>query len=705
MKKKRTVKISIIVILVLIASFFVVIFQLFRIALSNNVDGVDIAAFAKNRNETTKVLYASRGTIYDQYGETLAQTVNSYTVIAYLSASRTKDESKPNHVVDKEMTATKLSEVFLSHGITSMSYEHILGLLNRSAYQVELGPGGRGITEFLKSEIENLELPGIAFSQSVKRYYKNSTLAPYIIGYARANEEGKIVGEMGIEKYFNDELEGTDGYVKYETDAYGYKLPNSPETRVEADSGKDIYLTIDSHIQLFLLQAVQNLVDNYKMDWLTFTVADAKTGAILASASEPSFDLNKTNITNYLNPLVSYQYEPGSTMKIYSFLAAMEDGQYDGDELYDSGTLQAGEYTIHDFNDVGWGKISFDTGFAYSSNTAAGRLAKRIGGEKLRDFYENLGFGEPTGITLPGELSGKIDFYYESEVVTASFGQGIVTTPIQNIQALTMLANNGTTLQPYVVDKIVDSNTGKVEYQAQRTELNKVAKEENVYKIRSLMDKALYDTITDAKYFQPSNIRMIGKTGTANIAAPGGGYLTGKYDYIRSFAGLFPADDPKYIVYISTKQFVGPVKEIAKAVTTVVEDIANYKNIAEIEATNSDEQIIILDNYINTSVLESEEKLKQQGLNPIILGDGKYIINIYPKKGTKLIKGTKVFLITSNSNILMPDIINWSENEVKTLCGLLGIKYNISGYGNVISQSIEANTLINSDSILNVELK
>ena len=268
-----------------------------------------------------------------------------------------------------------------------------------------------------------------------------------------------------------------------------------------------------------------------------------------------------------------------------------------------------------------------------------------------------------------------------------------------------MLANNGTTLQPYVVDKIVDSNTGKVEYQAKRTELNKVAKEENVYKIRSLMDKALYDTITDAKYFQPNNVRMIGKTGTANIAAPGGGYLTGKYDYIRSFAGLFPADDPKYIVYISTKQFVGPVKEIAKAVTTVVEDIANYKNIAEIEATNSDEQIIILDNYINTSVLESEEKLKQQGLNPIILGDGKYIINIYPKKGTKLIKGTKVFLITSNSNILMPDIINWSENEVKTLCGLLGIKYNISGYGNVISQSIEANTLINSDSILNVELK
>ena len=703
MNKKRTVKISIFVILVLIASFFVVIFQLFRIALMPEVDGVDIAAFAKNRNETTKTLYASRGTIYDQYGETLAQTVNSYTVIAYLSPSRTKDENKPNHVVDKEETAKKLEEVFQKNNIKSMTYEHILELLNRSAYQVELGPGGRGITEFLKSEIEALELPGIGFTQSTKRYYKNSTLAPYIIGYARANDEGKITGEMGIEKYFNDELEGEDGFVTYETDAYGYRLPNSPETRVEAQSGKDIYLTIDSHIQLFLLQAVQNLVDNYKMDWLTFTVADAKTGAILGSASEPTFDLNKQNITNYLNPMVSYAYEPGSTMKIYSFMAAIENGQYDGSETYQSGSLEVDGYVIHDFNDVGWGVIDYDTGFARSSNTAAGRLAQRIGGEKLRDFYEAAGFGEQTGITLPGEQAGNLDFYYGSEVVTASFGQGITTTPIQNIQALTMLANNGTILQPYVVDKIVDSKSEKVEYQAKRTEVRKVASEESINKVRSLMDKALYDTITDAKYYQPSNVRMIGKTGTANFTQ-NGVYMSGKYDYIRSFAGLFPAEDPQYIVYISVKQFVGPIKELAKVVTTVVEDIANYKNIANLETTNTNEQIIVFDNYINTSVVESEEKLKQMGLNPIILGDGKYIINIYPKKGTKVIKGTKIFIITSNNNIVMPDITNWSENEVKTFAGLVGIKCNINGYGKVISQSIEKGTIIDSNSILNVEL-
>ena len=705
MKKKRTIKINLLVVIVLIASFFLVVLQLFHIALFNEIDGIDIATFAKNRNTTTKTLYASRGTIYDYYGETLAQTVNSYTVIAYLSSSRTTDESKPNHVVDKEMTAQKLAEVFAKNNVSSMTYERILDLLNRDVYQVELGPGGRNITEFLKSEIEALELPGITFSQSTKRYYKNSTLAPYVIGYAKANEDGKIIGEMGIEKYFNDELEGEDGYVTYETDAYGYRLPNSSETRVEAESGRDIYLTIDSHIQLFLLQAVQNLVNNYIMDWLTFTVADAKTGAILASASEPTFDLNKQDMTSYLNPLVSYQYEPGSTMKIYSFLASIENGIYDGSATYQSGQLSVGDTIIHDFNDVGWGTITYDTGFAYSSNTAAARLALNLGADKLRDFYESSGFGQKTEITLPGELSGQIDFMYDTEIATAAYGQGITTTPIQNIQALTMIANDGVVLKPYIVDKIVDSKTNKVEYQAQKEELNKVASSSSISKIRSLMDDALYNTITDAKYFQPNNIRMIGKTGTANIASPSGGYLSGKYDYIRSFAGLFPADDPKYIVYISVKQFVGPVKEIAKAVTTVVEDIANYKNIAQIESNNSDEQIIILNNYLNKDVLEVEEKLKQLKLNPIILGDGKYIINIYPKENSKVIAGAKVFVLTSNNNILMPNVIGYSENEIITLCNFIGLKYHIEGYGNVVSQSIEPNTLIDFNSELNIILQ
>ena len=377
----------------------------------------------------------------------------------------------------------------------------------------------------------------------------------------KANDDGKITGEMGIENYYNYELEGVDGSSTYETDAYGYRLPNSTEKRIEPKQGKDIYLTIDSNIQMFLEQAVQGLSDNNKMSWLTFTIADAKTGAILGSASNPTFNLNKQDMKSYLDPMVSYQYEPGSTMKIYAFLAAMETGKYNGNDKYQTGELQAGDTTIHDFNEVGWGTITYDEGFARSSNTAAGRLALKIGAEKLRNFYERAGIGKKTDITLPGEVEGTIKFTYDSEIATAAFGQGITTTPIQNIQALTMIANDGVMLKPYIVDKIVDPNTKEVVFQGGREELGQVASKESIDKIRQLMSDAIYLDLTDARYYKPNNIKIIGKTGTANIPSPNGGYLpassTNPLNYVRSFAALFPAENPTYVMYVSVKQFNG----------------------------------------------------------------------------------------------------------------------------------------------------
>ena len=707
MKKQRTIEInifSIVFIVIIIASFLFAIIKLGYVVLSDEVDGMNIEAFAKNRNTKTQTLYASRGTIYDTNGEILAQSVNSYTVIAYLSKSRTKDMENPKHVVNKEDTAKRLSEVFEKNNITSMTYEHILKLLNtENVYQVELGPGGRNITELIKSQIEALDLPGIDFLSSTKRYYKMATLAPYIVGYAKSNDEGKIVGEMGIEKYFNDELEGKDGKKEYESDIYGYRLPNSPEIVTNPVSGSDIYLTIDSNIQMFLEQEIAKLSDEFEMSWITFTIADAKTGAILGSASNPTFNLNKLNITSYLDPLVSYQYEPGSTMKIYSFLAAMENGVYDGSDTYMSGTIKVDNATIKDFNGVGWGKITYDEGFAYSSNTAATNLSFKTGRDNLYSFYESLGFGEKTGITLPGEVSGDIDFTYKTELATASFGQGITTTPIQNIQALTMIANDGVELKPYIVSRIEDSNTKKVTYEGKREELGQKASKESIDKIRSLMYDVVYSGKTDAKYYQPNNINMIGKTGTAQITGPNG-YLTGKYDYIRSFAGLFPAEDPQYIVYISAKQFVGPISKIANAVKVVVEEVAKYKNIVTIKSSVDNNQIINIDSFINTSSTETEEKLKELKLQPIILGDGKYIISQYPNKGSKLLVGSKIFLKTEGE-IKMPDVIGYSENEITTLANILGLKYNINGYGKVKETSITPGTIITSDLTLNITLE
>lgn len=706
MKKNNTVKINMGLIIVIILFFVAIIIKLSYVNIAKDVDGVDIEAFANNRNTTKKTLYATRGAIYDTNGDYLAQTVNSYTIIAYLSSSRTTNPDNPKHVVDKENTARKLSEILTLNGKTSMTYEYILSRLNlEGRYQVEFGSGGSGITELLKSEIENLNLPGIDFVASSKRYYQMDKFASYLVGYARKNDDGKIVGEMGIEKYFNNELSGKDGQTEYQTDSYGYKLPNSNENTTPATAGANIYLTIDNNIQLFLEQEINNLTKENSMAWMTFTIADAKTGAILASASNPSFNPNKLDITNYLNPLVSYAYEPGSTMKIFSFMAAMENGIYDGSKEYMSGKLQIGSDTVNDFNKVGWGKINFDTGFSYSSNTAASLLALDLGNEKLRAFYDLLGFGQKTGITLPDEVTGKIDFQYPIELATASFGQGITTTPIQNIQALTSIANDGMMLKPYIVDKIVDPNTNKVMYQGGREEIRKVASTETIKKIQDMMHNVVYSNLTDAKNYKPAMVEMIGKTGTAQIANPNGrGYLTGSNDYIRSFSGLFPYNDPQYIVYISVKQFSGNFKKVSQAVVNVVDEIVKYKNIVSTVEENKEQSIIVLESYLNTDVLSTEEKLKALGLNPVVIGDGKYVVNQYPNKKSHVLKGSKVFLKTESQNITMPDVTNWSENEITTFCNFIGLKYTLNGSGHVTSISIPAGSVIDLSTIVEINL-
>ena len=706
MKKNNTVKINMGLIIVIILFFVAIIIKLSYVNIAKDVDGIDIEAFANNRNTTKKTLYATRGAIYDTNGDYLAQTVNSYTIIAYLSSSRTTNPDNPQHVVDKEDTARKLSEILTQNGKTSMTYEYILSRLNlEGRYQVEFGSGGSGITELLKSEIEDLNLPGIDFVASSKRYYQMDNFASYLVGYARKNDDGKIVGEMGIEKYFNNELSGKDGQTEYQTDSYGYKLPNSNENTTPATAGANIYLTIDNNIQLFLEQEINNLTKENSMAWMTFTIADAKTGAILASASNPSFNPNKLDITNYLNPLVSYAYEPGSTMKIFSFMAAMENGVYDGSKEYMSGKLQIGSDTVNDFNKVGWGIITFDTGFSYSSNVAASLLALDLGNEKLRAYYDLLGFGQKTGITLPDEVTGKIDFQYPIELATASFGQGITTTPIQNIQALTSIANDGVMLKPYIVDKIVDPNTNKVLYQGGKEEVRKVASTETIKKIQDMMHNVVYSNLTDAKNYKPTMVEMIGKTGTAQIANPNGrGYLTGSNDYIRSFSGLFPYNDPQYIVYISVKQFSGNFKKVSQAVVNVVDEIVKYKNIVSTVEENKEQSIIVLESYLNTDVLSTEEKLKALGLNPVVIGDGKYVVNQYPNKKSRVLKDSKVFLKTESQNITMPDVTNWSENEITTFCNFIGLKYTLNASGHVTSTSIPAGSVIDLSTIIEINL-
>mgnify|MGYP004570225605 FL=1 len=691
MKKRVTIKISKFIILIVAFLFVAIICKLSYVVLSDKVDGINLKDKSASITTVKKTLYADRGSIYDVNGEELASTVNSYTVIAYLNSNKT-------NVTDKEKTAKELSPIL------NMTEEKLMELLNKNLYQVELRPGGYGITEVVKARIEKLELPGIDFiKNSKKRYYNKSTFASYIVGYAKVLDDGKISGELGIEGYYDDILSGTNGYTKYlKYTSSNYKIPNTNEDTKKAKDGSDIYLTIDSSIQLIAEKAVSSMKDKFNTDWAVFTVMDAKTGAIVASATNPNFNPNDTNtIKEYMNPLLSYQYEPGSVMKIFSFASAIEEGKYNGEETFKSGSYTLDDGTvIRDSERKGWGTISFDEGFARSSNVAATTLALRLGVDTLSEYYNNLGFGKKTGIELSNEAVGDIEMIYQSELATASFGQGVSVTAIQMLQALSSMTNDGTVIKPYIVDKVVDQN-GNVTYKGERQVVKKVYSSNTVNKMHEIMKKV----VEINKYWQVDNVNLMGKTGTAQIASPTGGYLAGTYDYIKSFAGIFPTDDPKYIVYVAGKKPETNLGSWSKVITTAIEEIASYAKLTESKSDADPSKIIKLDNYISKNLDTTIEELKNKKINIITIGNGKYIINQYPLKNKNLLSGEKLFLLTNDKEIKMANLKGWSLSEVKTYCNLIGLSLEYSGYGYVISQSIEENAILDVNNMtLTIEL-
>lgn len=689
MKKEKSKKwpfIDISTIIVLI-SFFVIEIRMAYIALSPVVDGINIQEFASNRNTTKKILKANRGVIYDVEGDVLARNVSSYTVVAILSNSRT-DRIKEE---EKKSVAEKLSKIL------NMDEQRLLKLLNQNLYQVELGPEGRGITIQKKEEIESLGITGIEFIEDTKRNYPNGDFASYIIGYAKSyvkDGENVIVGELGIEGLYNKELTGTDGYFKYQQDINGVQIPNTPEEKVDVQDGNDIYLTIDSNIERFTETAMKELEKNADPEWAIVTLMDAKTGAILASSTTPSFNPNKLNITNYENPLVSYAFEPGSTMKTYSYMCAIEKGTYDGSLEFDSGIIELDGGTIKDWNTKGFGRITFDKGFEYSSNTGAVNLMRKfITKQELLDCYKKYGFGSKTGIELSRELAGKISFNYDLEVANATFGQGITTTPIQHLQALSIISNNGKMLTPYIIDKIVDTNTKKVIYQSEKTESEQLVKKETVEKVKDLLKSVVegQDVFTTGSQYYKEELGIIGKTGTGEIWNNKiGSYESGDYNYIYSFAGMFPYDDPEIIIYAAMKKpKSGPTSNLSKLVKSIASDTSKYLDIS----TKPKEELssFTMGSYYNKKTYDAKNQLDEQNMKLYIIGNGDKIIEQYPSVNKTIVENDIVILKTNEIPAKTPSFIGLSKKETLKLCEMLNINCNIQGNGYVKSQSIEEN--------------
>ena len=698
MKKENKVKISNLLLILALFLFLVITLRVSYIALSKEVDDINIQELASKRTTKTTILKANRGTIFDNSSNVLAQDVSSYTLIAYLDSTRTTDPDKPLHVVDKENTALVLS------AILDMEYEMVLSYLNKeNVYQTEFGVKGRGLTELEKDTILALNLPGIDFIETTKRYYPYGQFLSYLIGYAKMDEEGNIIGEMGIEKSYNEELTGTNGKTIYQKDLQGYKIAGTKELTEEKVDGDNIYLTIDNNIQFFLEEAITKSSSKYEFDELDIIVANAKTGEVLGYATTPSFDPNIRDIENYLDPNSSIAFEPGSTMKIYTYMAALEAGVYKGSDTYKSGSFTTKDKTvISDWNKVGWGVITYDQGFIYSSNTAVVNLMdKYLDSDTLKTYLKRLGFGSKVGLNLPNEVSGKIDFKYETEVFNAAFGQGITTTPIQHIKALTTISNDGELLKPYIIKKIEKSNGEVIEYE--RTSLGRVASSKTIEYMKNLMWHTVNDPDGAGHAYYIEGYDIIGKTGTAQIASTNGeGYLTGDKEVIRSIALMFPKDDPEIIIYGAVKRST-TVSSLSEPVKEIIQNIAKYYNIynePEDEATSNKE----IKNYINEETETVKEELQSMNITPIILGSGDVITDQYPIN-TTISNSEKVFLITNQTDYVLPDLTGYSRSDLETLFTFLNISYTIKGNGYLKSQSIKSGTKITPDMHIEVALE
>ena len=697
-RKKNNIRYSKIVIFASLFLFACMIGRVIQLGLSSEIDGVDLKELASRRTTATETLSAQRGSIYTEDGEVLAQNVSSYKIIAYLDPKRTTDEDNPQHVVDKEKTAEALSPIL------GMEKEEVLKYLSKEdVYQTEFGSKGRNLSELTKTQIEELHLPGIDFIESFRRYYPKGDFASYTVGYAKTetdDETGEetVTGEMGIEKYYDKILKGEDGYIQYQKDLQGYRIADTPVRTKEATQGKDIYLTIDSQIQFFVEQAINNADVDYDWEWFNITIMDAKTGAILATATSPSFDPNVRDITNYLDPTVSSPYEPGSTMKTFTYMAAMENGVYDGSETYLSGTYTTTDGTvIGDWDRNGWGTITFDKGYAMSSNVGVINLINRhMSSSMLREYFKKLGFGRKTGITLPNEEAGSLDFKYETEIYNAGFGQGITTTPIQNVKALTSLTNDGMLLEPYIVSKIVDPDTDEVILENERTEIERVASTETVQKMIQLMDDCVNGIGNTGSGFRIDSGELIGKTGTAQIAAEdGSGYLSGTEDIISSFSGIYPKSDPKLIIYASVKRPSGASqKPLSNSIKEIVNNAAKYYGDIDTSATEVEVKEYEVPSFINKELESAKTTLTSEGINYTVIGNGDKVVKQYPEKNDTITNQDTIYLITNDQNLTVPNVVGLSSKVANSLLTTLGIKVNLDGVGYVTSQSIAEGTAI-----------
>ncbi|MDM5301633.1 penicillin-binding protein 2B [Bacillus subtilis] len=688
--------------------FFVILGRMAYIQITGKANGEVLATKATEQHEKKRPIEASRGSILDRNGKVIAEDTATYKLIAVLDKKMTTDKKHPQHVQNKEKTAEALSKEI------KMDKADILDILNKDLKQVEFGSAGRDITYSKKKEIEKLKLPGISFLRDTKRYYPNGVFASNLVGYAEVDEDtNEISGAMGLEKVLDKYLKERDGYVTYESDKSGWELPNSKNKITAPKNGDNVYLTIDQKIQTFLEDSMTKVAKKYNPKKIMAAVVDPKTGKVLAMGQRPSFDPNTRDVTNYYNDLISYAYEPGSTMKIFTLAAAMQENVFNANEKYKSGTFEVGGEPVKDHNQgVGWGPTTYHDGVLRSSNVAFAKLAKeKLGYDRLNQYLHKFNFYQKTGIDLSGEVSSKINFKYEFDKASTAYGQASAVTPIQQLQAATAIANDGKMMKPYVIDHIVDPDTDKTVYQNKPESAGTPISASTAKKVRDILGEVVTSKIGTGKPYKIEGFDVAGKTGTAQIAGKGG-YLGGSDNYIFSFMGMAPKDDPELLIYVAVQQ---PQLKAGQTSSDPVSEIFNptmknslhYLNIKPTEKSDSDKEETkaqTMPDLTDQTVAGAQKKAKEENLTPVVIGSDVAVKEQYPKADEEVLTNQKVFLKTGGK-IKMPDMTGWSRREVLQYAELAGIHIEVSGQGYAVSQSVKKDKEIKDKTVIKVTFK
>lgn len=620
------------VVLITLILFVLIVLRVFYIQIFKYEELNDLASSLWSRNLPIK---ADRGRILDRNGNVLADNITTTSLVLI-----------PNQIRDKEATARSLAEIL---GVT---YDEMYRHVSKKTSIERVHPEGRQLSYEVADTINNLNLDGVYLVKESKRYYPCETLLAHTLGYVGIDNQGL----SGLELVYDEYLMGEDGAIKYFSDGKGNKLELA-EVYEKPQSGMDIKLTIDLDIQLAIERELNNIISKYNAEHALILAMNPKTGAIYGMGSRPVFDSN--NYQNYTTEVINRNlpiwmtYEPGSTFKIVTLASSIEEKAINvfEDKYHDSGSIKVGGATLHCWKHGGHGLQTYIEVAENSCNPGFVNLGLKLGKETLFKYIHNFGFGKKTGIDLNGESLGilfDINKIGDLELGTSAFGQGISVTPIQQVKAMSAIVNGGNLYTPYIVDSFLEPETESIVKQNSPNLESSVISSESSNLMRYVLESVVANGTGRNAYVE--NYRVGGKTGTAQ-KVQNGRYMIG--NYILSFIGFMPANDPEIVVYVAVDnpkgvtQYGGTVAApVAKSIfeTAInVLDIAPDKEAMPREYLWLDTKYVRIPSVVGLTKKEAQSTLK--GFKLEYSGTGETIIYQSPNADTLVKENSTIKLL------------------------------------------------------------